>query len=89
MLSIGVIADSSLGCNMIFSNPSSVLNASLVVHFIVLFGLRPVYGLGLPFVQSSYPFCYGILVHPPIPPLALTHYLAPPYAQAFNSPHYL
>ena len=27
------------------------------------------------------------MVHPPIPPLALAHALAPPYAQASHSPH--
>jgi hypothetical protein len=57
MLSVGVIMDLSLGCNLVFFGPSSVLNASLVVHFIVLFVLHPVGRPGLPFFQSSHPFC--------------------------------
>jgi hypothetical protein len=71
------------------SGPSSVLNASLVVHFIILFVLRPVGGPGLPFFQSSYPYhCWsGIVVHPPITPLALAHSIVPPFfTQVLHSP---
>ncbi len=59
MLSVGVIANLSLGCNLFFSGPSSVPYASLVVEFILLFVLCPVGRPGLPFFNLVIPFIDG------------------------------
>jgi len=40
VLSVGVIADSCLGYNLVFSVPSSVLNVSSVVHLSPLSHVR-------------------------------------------------
>jgi hypothetical protein len=88
--SAGIMAGIRLWMHPLFRTRVAVLSI-LMVHFIVLFVLRPVGGLGLPYFQSSYPFCFcwwsGIMVRPPLPLLALAPSLAPPYAQVLHSPH--
>ncbi len=56
VLSVGIIVGICLWMHLLFQARAAVLSI-LMVHFIVLFVLRPVGGLGWPYFHSSYPFC--------------------------------